>query len=103
MLVGILVSFLFIEMRLKTLDLTNYIQIGDAAMRYIGQIHSLRKLRLSNTKVSDAGLLFLEGKFLRCELNLFIEYLCPLIHLKIKKIQAAFSLIFYKEVHVMCS
>ena len=51
-------------MRLKTLDLTNYIQIGDAAMQHVGQIHSLRKLRLSNTKVSDAGLIFLEGKCL---------------------------------------
>ncbi len=49
-------------MLLQTLDLTNYMQIGDVAMRFVGQIHTLRKLRLSNTKVSDAGLLLLEGR-----------------------------------------
>ena len=48
-------------MKLQTLDLTNYIQITDAAMQYIGQIQTLRKLRLSNTKISDSGLVFLEG------------------------------------------
>ena len=36
-------------------------QIGDVAMQHVGQIQTLHKLRLSNTKVSDAGLLFLEG------------------------------------------
>lgn len=54
-------DILISEMRLQTLDLTNYIQIGDAAMQFVGQMTSLRKLRLSNTKVSDVGLLFLEG------------------------------------------
>ncbi|KAK0043256.1 hypothetical protein Bpfe_027350 [Biomphalaria pfeifferi] len=42
--------------QLTSLDLTNYINIGDPSMFYIGQMISLKKLLLTNTKISDEGM-----------------------------------------------
>ncbi|KAL4222612.1 hypothetical protein ACF0H5_018653 [Mactra antiquata] len=46
-------------MPLTSLDLTNYILIDDEAMEHVGKITSLKKLILSNTKITDVGMLFI--------------------------------------------
>ncbi|GAB1597994.1 uncharacterized protein LOC115211563 [Argonauta hians] len=43
------------EIPLSTLDLTNYINVGDIGMTGVGKIHSLRVLLLGNTRLTDTG------------------------------------------------
>lgn len=53
--------FLKIDLPLKELDLTNCSQIDDSGMVHIAQMTSLRILRLSNVKVTTAGLSLIKG------------------------------------------
>lgn len=43
------------EIPLSTLDLTNYINVGNTGMAGVGKIHTLKVLLLGNTKVTDEG------------------------------------------------
>lgn len=55
---------------LISLDLTNYIFVGDEGMEHIGKILSLRRLLLSNTKLTDEAMPFLINLSMLEELNL---------------------------------